>query len=222
MHQTLLSHVKEKQYPMSIILDTSSDSANKNYLLIYIRTIENNYPISYFFRCIHVPNETSETHFQKLISAFEVDNLLQTVKDQLYRFTSDGAPVMLGKTGGLAKRVQDITTNNFYTMHYLAHKLQLAMGHALEAVDNNLKFKLENLVNGIYSFYYYKSFKRKQSLVETAVLLGETFNELYYVHPIRWISSEYVAFESMYKLYSVIIQNMQLIIDGKDFTEVSA
>src|SRR5271156_1166325 len=104
-------------------------------------------------------------------------------------------------------------------MHCLAHKLQLAMGHALEDVDSNLKFKLENLVNGIYSFYYDKSFKRKQSLVETAVLLGEIFNELHYVHPIRWISSEYVTFKSMYKLYPVIFQNMQLIIDSKDFTE---
>ena len=56
------------------------------------------------------------------------------------------------------------------------------MGHALQGVDNNLKSKLENFVNGIYSFYYDKSLKRKESLVETAEAFGETFNELHYIH----------------------------------------
>src|SRR5271156_2631826 len=204
---------------MSIILDTSSDAANKNYLLIYIRTIENNYPTTYFYRCLYVPNESSESLFSKLIGAFEEDNLLQTFKDQLCGFASDRAPSMLGKRSGLAKRVQDITTLNVYTIHCLAHKLQLAIGHALQGVDNNLKFKLENFVNGVYSFYYDKSFNRKQSLVETAEAFGKSFNELHYIHPIRWISSEYAAFENMYKLYSVIIQNMQQIIDSNEFTE---
>src|SRR5271156_4244389 len=132
MHKTLISHLKENKYPMSIILDTSSDAANKNYLLIYIRTIENNYPTTYFYRCLYVPNESSESLFQKLIGAFEEDNLLQTFKDQLHGFASDGAPSMLGKRSGLAKRVQDITTLYVvYTIHCLAHKLQSAMGHAL-------------------------------------------------------------------------------------------
>ena len=35
----------------------------------------------------------------------------------MYGFASDGAPVMLGKTGGLAKRVHDVTNINFYTIH---------------------------------------------------------------------------------------------------------
>jgi hypothetical protein len=47
-HESLIEHLKLKQYPLSIILDTSSDSANKNYLLVYIRTIEENYPTTYF------------------------------------------------------------------------------------------------------------------------------------------------------------------------------
>jgi hypothetical protein len=219
MHESLITHLNLKQYPMSLILDTSSDSGNKNYLLVYIRTIEENYPTTYFYRCLYVPTETSEYLFQKLIYAFRQDNLLQTIKNQMYGFASDGAPVMLGKVGGLAKRVQDITNNDFYKIHCFAHKLQLAMGHALISVDNNLKSKLENFVNGIYSFYYDKSFKRKQSLVETAETFGETFNELHYVHPIRWVTSEFVAFESLYKLYPIIVQNMQLIIESDDFTE---
>ncbi len=219
MHDSFLTHLKKRQFPMSIILDTSSDSANKNYLLIYIRTIEENYPITYFYRCLYVPTETSEYLFNKLVAAFDEDKLLQTFKDHLYGFASDGAPVMLGTTGGLAKRIHDITRINFYTIHCLAHKLQLAIGHALQSVDNNLKQKLENLVNGIYSFYYDKSFKRKQSLVETAEAFGQTFSELHYVHPIRWISSEFIAFESMYKLYPIIIQNMQLIMDSNEFND---
>jgi len=217
MHQILLQHFKTKHYPMSIILDTSSDFANKNYMLVYFRSIEQNYPTIYFYRCLYVPLETAESLFNTLRNALVEDGLLQTVTDYLYGFGSDGAPVMLGKHNGLAQRLSVITKNKLYTLHCLAHKLELTLGKALKT--DNLKEHLEDFVNGIYSFYYDRSFKRKQSLIDTAEALGAQFNELHNIHGIRWISSQFTAFKSLYNLYPFIVQNMQLIMDSNEFTD---
>jgi len=218
MHSTLIKSLKENNHPLSIILDTSTDAANNNFLLIYIRSIENNYPMTYFYRCLHITSETSESLFNVIKDAFKQDKLLEYFKEKAYGFVSDGAPVMLGVRGGLSRLINGMTVNNLYNVHCMAHRLQLVTGHAFDEV-NGFKQNFESVVNGLYSFYYDKSFKRKHSLIQTAEELGFKFNELHYIYSIRWVSSEFTALESIYKLYPSIVENMLMISTSNDFTQ---
>lgn len=52
MHKNIMSYVVSKNYPVSIILDGSTDSSEKHYLIVYFQTIEENIPIVYFYKLI--------------------------------------------------------------------------------------------------------------------------------------------------------------------------
>src|SRR5258708_5024182 len=75
MHNILITSLKENKYPMSIILDTSTDAANNNFLLIYIHTIENNYAMTYLYRCLLIKSEASESLFTVIKNALNEDKL---------------------------------------------------------------------------------------------------------------------------------------------------
>jgi hAT family C-terminal dimerisation region len=125
---------------------------------------------------------------------------------------------MIGSKGGLAKFINDTVQNDVYNTHCAAHKLELAAGHAFEKVDG-FKNKFEKFVNSIYSFYYNKSFKRKETLMSTAELLGEAFYSLNYIFTIRWVPSEYQALVRIYNNYKILIVNLEFISDTFDFTK---
>lgn len=109
---------------------------------------------------------------------------METIKDTLYGFTSDSAAVMLGQKSGVATLLAKIVKNNLYITHCFAHKLQLALTHSFRGQDN-LKENFEKFINNICSFYNYNAFKRKESLIHTAEVLGKQFYELNYIYPIR-------------------------------------
>ena len=80
MHSTLIKSLKENNQPLSIILDTSTDATNNNFLLIYIRSIENNYPMTYFYRCLHITSETSESLFNVIKEALKKIHYLNILR----------------------------------------------------------------------------------------------------------------------------------------------
>ena len=148
--------------------------------------------------------------FTLIKDALTEDGLLDHVKSQMYGFSSDGAAVMLGKNNKLAKLLNDSVSNNLFVVHYLAHRLELCYTHAMKLVDKGDN-KLDTFVCLVYSFYYNKSFKCKESLMETAKILGETFYEMKYIHVTCWISAEYTALEKLFKVYGIILSNFESI-----------
>ena len=216
MHRNLLDHIT-KCSELSILVDSSTDIRNRNFMFVYIRAIENNRPQTYFYKALQTKIETASSLYNALVTSFQEDNIYNTIKVHLRGFSSDGAPTFLGRNNGLAKLLNDSTDHNLYAVHCLAHKLQLAVGHALDKAEGN-HGKFQNTVNSIYSFYNNKSFKRKESLMETASALGEIFLELNYIHGIKWLSSERNAYEKVYRNYHSLMLNMKLISESKDFS----
>jgi len=60
MKMALLQHIKTSESTMSIIVDTSTDASQNNYLIVYIQTLESQYPRIYFYRLIRLQSETAE------------------------------------------------------------------------------------------------------------------------------------------------------------------
>src|SRR5258708_6732347 len=84
---------------------------------------------------------------------------------------------MQGKKAGPSKLLYDVADNNLYTIHCMAHKIQLVVTHAFQKISG-YKNRLENPINGIDSFYNDKSFKRKESFIKIAEEFGNRFYEL--------------------------------------------
>jgi hypothetical protein len=95
MHNTLLHYIMRTNGPLSIIVDTSTDESNTNYLMVYFRSLEMNRPHSYFYRAIKTKKETSEHLFSVIVTALRDDNIYDIIIRNVVGFASDGAPVML-------------------------------------------------------------------------------------------------------------------------------
>jgi len=216
MHTTLLNHLTSNTYPMSILLDTSTDASQRNFLIIFLRTLEHNHPQTYFYRCIHISSESAEQLMDVLTASFTRDKLDMTMKSRLVAFASDGASTMVGSRTGLATRVNSFTQSELFRIHCFAHKLQLGIGHAFQTIPV-LKTDFEGLINGIYNFYNRHSVKRKASLQNTASALGEQLFELNYIHEIRWISSELSALDRLNKSIFAIFSNLEEISASPEF-----
>lgn len=59
MHNTFVKSLLEKNVPVSIIIDGTSDSSRNHYLIVYFQTIENDNPVIYFYRLLEVNDESS-------------------------------------------------------------------------------------------------------------------------------------------------------------------
>ena len=85
------------------------------------------------------------------------------------------------------------------------------------------KNHLESTINGIYSFYNDKSFKRKESFIKTAEELGNTFYEVNYIYSSRWVASKFNAVNRIRANYRSLVHNMQSIAEDNSYnTEISA
>ena len=53
---SLVNHLITHNHPVTLIVDTSTDSTNRNFF-IYIRSIEHNKPQTYFYKVIQLKME---------------------------------------------------------------------------------------------------------------------------------------------------------------------
>lgn len=206
MHDTLVNYIKSNNYPLSIISDTATDPSQKNYLIIYLRTIENDFPRTFFYSLLLVSSEKAVDLLDIINKQLQKDGLEDAFKKRLRGYASDGAAVMRSEGGGLAGLVQAQTQQNVYVIHCMAHRLQLAIGHAME--NTFLETEFEKTINAIYSFYNNKATKRKATLRNTAEALDNTFYELNYIFEVRWVASEHKALDRLMKNYEVILENL--------------
>ncbi|MBV8803320.1 MAG: hypothetical protein JO131_10245 [Gammaproteobacteria bacterium] len=146
--------------PVSIILDSTTDMKGSHHLIVYFRTLEvdqvsenpgacQETPRVYFYKLIPIGmDETANGYFETLSNSIKgiepgaensqysspehEMNLYDVLKTKLRGFSSDGASVMLGKKNGLAKIIQErFATHKVFTIHCMAHRLQLAIGNTV-------------------------------------------------------------------------------------------
>lgn len=123
MHSTLIENIMKTNVPVSIIVDGTTDSRLIHYLIVYFQTIENEIPMIYFYRLLELPDETSLGHFEVITKAWkeEKGDFYGYMQNNLVGFASDGAPVNLGKNGGLVEHMKKFAKNNIISVHCMAH-----------------------------------------------------------------------------------------------------
>lgn len=196
------------------------DIHGRNFLIIYIRTLEYDYARVYFYALKKVETETASGLFQIIEQQLSDDNLQDDFKKRLWGFASDGASVMTGVKSGLGTLFKTNYNNRIYTIHCMAHKLQLVMGHAYDDLPY-LKDEFEATVNGIYSFFNKHAVKRKASLRITAEAFQMPLYELVYIHEIRWVASELKAVQKLRQSLPTILENLKQIKESDDFDKDS-
>lgn len=216
MKQHFCEHIRTTEYPLTLIVDTTTDTHDRNFLIMYIRTLEYNYAHVYFYALKLVQSETAESLFTIIDQELENDRMKDIFKERLLGFASDGASVMTGAKGGLGTLLKKRYNKNMYAIHCMAHKLQLVMVHAYESLPY-LQDEFEAMVNSIYNFFNKHAVKRKAALLITAETYESTLYELMYIHRIRWVSSELQALEKLHKSLPTVLETLKRIKDSSDF-----
>ena len=126
---------------------------------------------------------------------------------------------MHGKYGGLSKKLEEYTGKSVYSIHCMAHRLQLAIGHALENVP--IFQEMERLVDGIFSFYNNKGHKRKAHLNETSIALEMVYYQYSGLFIVRWISSEFLACSKIFKSFDVLLMDLESISADQTFDDLT-
>ena len=101
--------------------------------------ITREYPIIYFYSFEQIKYDESAQGYMNLISQkFNSENAANNlgiyfeniIKRNLIGFASDGANVMIGSNGRVSQKLTEYVERSIFTIHCLAHRLQLAVGRA--------------------------------------------------------------------------------------------
>lgn len=245
MHDSLIKQLTDKQSPVSLIVDSSTDNSQNHYLIAYFQALESNIPVIYFYKLILLQaDETASGLLQALVNAWESEThgfsrylkvciesyttnssifachvSFPFFKVNLRGFASDGAAVMLGKHNGLKKLINDWTLNGVYGIHCMAHRLHLAIRAAITTVPYYTDF--EAAINELHNFYNRHGHKRKAHLRELAYVMDVTMKELSYIFEVRWISSEFKALQSINSTWFLVVTDLDSISVDPSFNDLT-
>lgn len=190
MKKRLLSVLIEKKSKITVLVDESVRMGNKETMIIFLKASVDmdSEPTCFPLELIELDNVTApyikEEIFKCLLKNGYTDSLLQEV---LVSFCSDGASVMLGSKSGVGTLIKK-DFPNIFLWHCLNHRLELAVGDALEATTgtNDFKFFLDTL----YSVYSQSS-KHTVELSKCSKELHKSLKKIGKVFTVRWVASSY-------------------------------
>ena len=101
--------------PMTLLIDSSHDSATNHICVLLIQTLEDGEPIVYFWRALELnPRSTSQEYTRAVVKAMKDDQLFPLMKDFLVGWTSDGANNMIGVDAGAAVQLEEALNRTLF------------------------------------------------------------------------------------------------------------
>ena len=216
MHNRLLDHIRSSPYPISIIVDGSTDISNNHLLAILIQTLEDEMPMNYYYALVKLQtDESAESQTQALIDKLTTDNIYEAVQSKIVSFVSDGASVMTGKKQGMATRLKKAFPK-LISVHCSAHRIELVFGNSMEEYDSFQKIEAE--ANILYSFFSrsHKRFGDFQNYLSEHEL--NEFN-LHYIKKTRWVASHRRAMEKIFENLPEIIGYLEEVVQRRVTSE---
>lgn len=137
MHRLLINHMLAKESPFSIIIDGSTDITDTHFLIVYFQLLENNVPITCFYKLLETSSDVTANGFFKTIwdgLKNEERDFFNYFKRNLIGFASDGESVMSGVRGGLISFIRGISKQPIYAIHCMAHRIHLAIKKAYKTI----------------------------------------------------------------------------------------
>jgi hypothetical protein len=145
MRTTLIRNIINSKSKFSLILDESKTVSLKSVLIVYIRTyieeIDMQDPVNLFIDLIELEDTTANGIYKSLM--FRIESLGFTegfLKENLVSLTCDGAAVMVGSRGGVAKLFKD-RFSAIVIWHCASHRLELSVHDVIQEVSGNNRFK---------------------------------------------------------------------------------
>lgn len=217
-HEISIDYLIENKNPISLIVDDTTDMSNNHFKIVYFQTIEDTNPVIYFYRLIETKSESGISGFEAIRNGFMAEKRTEFhiyMQKNLVGFASDGAPANVGQHSGTIKYIRDWSEGPIFAIHCLAHRLELAVHHALNSMKNiatmnQISNYLDDTIRKTFSFYN-KGFKRKSHLKATCETFKIKFHSLSDIISIRWVASDYHAMKSIHSMWKALVEDLLLI-----------
>ena len=128
---------------------------------------------------------------------------IELLQEVIIGFCSDGASVMLGTKSGVGKLLED-KFPDIILWHCLNHRLELALGIALEIIGGTNDF--QSFLEHLYSLYS-QSPKNKRELDQCFHDLQTTLKRIGKVFTIRWVASSFRAVSAVWHSFPALAQH---------------
>ena len=128
---------------------------------------------------------------------------IELLQEVIIGFCSHGTRVMLGTKSGVGKLLKD-KFPDIILWHCLNHRLELAVGIALEIIGGTNHF--QSFLEHFYSLYS-QSPKNKRELDQCSHDLQTTLKRIGKVFTIRWVASSFRAVSAVWHSFPALAQH---------------
>ena len=191
----------------SIVVDGSTDSSVTEQELVYLRTSKDGVLSTNFLTICAIDKATAVNIHAALLTTIsqELEVTSQQFMKKLAGVGTDGAPVMLGKKGGLVallKQQQPCLVG----IHCMAHRLELALKKTVNSFP--MFAAIEQLMLDLYMFYHYSPLNRSnlkiayKTMPDLPVLMPTR------VGGTRWVSHLKTALDHAFRGYEAIVTHL--------------
>ena len=206
MRSELCSAIISGNCKISLMLDESTTVSHKSALILYLRTFmysENKSTEAFAFplELIELECLSAESITNTVLSTLHKHTFTKAyLKKNLVGVCADGASTMVGKKSGVTTRLQEIFPN-IIIWHCMCHRLELAVGDAVDSVTEVNHIKL--FIDKLYSLYH-TSPKARRKLEECAKELETQVMQMKRVLDTRWTPSSFRALQAVWNNYEAL------------------
>ena len=203
MKQELITYlVGPDCHKFSIIVDESTTISNRTVLISYVRVVIRGVVQNVFWELCELKGTTASDIAKALYDSFVPFVGLETVKKKLLALGCDGASVMLGCRGGVARKFAELIERpNLPAFHCVAHRLELTIHDAIKSVTEINHFSI--FLDKLYVTFS-RSPKSQRALEDIASETSCNLRKVGKIFDVRWCFSSYSAVNSLWENYSAL------------------
>lgn len=211
MRQELVTHVLQSGSKFSLMVDESTNVAQEQSMIVYIRADFDGVGCNYLLDCIPVAQTNAESLFESLIFCLDTVGITaEIMKKQMIGFCSDGASNMTGKFIGLATLLKQVVGEHLQIFHCMAHRLQLAIHSTVKEINPVGHFQI--LLDSLYAFYS-RSPKNQRELEQHANDVAVELLKVGCVFDVRWVFSSFRAVRALWRDHPALCKHLQAAAD---------
>ena len=225
--RTLMQYLQKEKPPMSLILDSATDSVGIEHVALLLQTLEYDKPVVYFLRLVKIGVDTTAEGYKTLIKEallqekdrFGVD-LYELFKTTLVGFASDGLSTFVGHIGGLGVLLSTELHGNkdkIYRVHCLPHRLNLAGRALVDRVPALHTF--EDNIKSIARFVNNQSPRNLEFMTNVARAYCQRLPRITYTFTERWATSEKLVLHKLRHALPVLIRGYAQYQEHPDFRD---
>ncbi|XP_063951982.1 zinc finger protein 862-like [Lytechinus pictus] len=194
----------------SILVDSSTDSSNRDLELMYARYLKNGVPVNVLIGLQELEHANAPGHFNAIKLALEAISF-DNWQSSIVALGTDGAAVMIGRERGLATLMRE-KVPWLYNIHCMAHRLELGVMDVIK--QHHEMQRITDMLQGMFKTYKaspksWRDLQRVAEVMETRLLRPGN------VQGTRWLPHIKAALRALMESFEAISAHRENMVEQR-------